>query len=193
MAPPSTCYIPDVRQALSQLLADFLSSLVFLAIYAATGSLVIATLVAIAVALVQLVRARVRKAPMSLVQWVSLALVILLSSLTLITRDSRFVQLKPSLAYFAIGAAMLKRGWQLPYLPPRALELLSQRMLVGWGYAWAALMIAMGLLNLAAARWLSLPAWGAFISCLLIAKLLFFALQYLCMRFYAARAAQAGR
>lgn len=171
-----------MKTALTQLLSDLLSALIYLAVFAISGRIEVAAAVAIVVALSQLACGVLRGRPVSAMQWMGLAVALLLSGLTLITHDSRFIQWKPSIAHFAIGAVMLKRGWQLPYLPSIAKQLLPERLLVGWGYAWAGLMFASGLANVAAAECLSLAAWAAFVTSLLVVKLAFFVIQYLTMR-----------
>jgi intracellular septation protein len=171
-----------MKTALTQLLSDLLAALVYLAVFALTGKIVIAASVAVAVALLQFGLAVVRKRALSLMQWMGLGLVVVLSALTLITKDSRFIQLKPTIAHIAIGVVMLKPGWQLPYLPPIAKELLPPRLLIGWGYAWAGLMFAMGLANLAATQWLSLKGWGLVLTGLLFGKLIFFFMEYASLR-----------
>src|SRR5882762_4269279 len=97
---------------------DFLSAIVFLTLYLTTGNVVLATSVAIAGAVAQVVYSRVRGQPLNFMTYASLALVIVLGSATLLTNDPRFVLAKPSIAHFAIGAIMLKRDWMLRYVPP---------------------------------------------------------------------------
>jgi intracellular septation protein len=92
---------------------DFLSTIVFIALYLITGNVVLATGVAIAGAVVQLIHARIKGLQLGFMTYASLALVIVLGSATLLTDDPRFVLAKPSIAHFAIGAIMLKRGWML--------------------------------------------------------------------------------
>jgi intracellular septation protein len=171
-----------MKAALTHLLSDLLSALVYLTVFALTGKIAVAAAVAVAVALLQVAHAWMRKQPISTIQWLGLGLVIVLSTLTLITNDSRFIQIKPTIAHFAIGTVMLKRGWQLPYLPPIAKERLPERLLVAWGYAWAGLMFAMGIANMAAAQWLSLKAWAVFLTGLLLGKIAFFFIQYVSLR-----------
>jgi intracellular septation protein A len=171
-----------MKTALLQLGEDLLSALAFILVFQITGQLILATVIAILVALGQLAFSLVRKRKISSMQWMLLAVVIVLSMLTLITKDSRFVQLKPSIAHFAIAGVMLKRGWQQPYLPPLVTESLPERTLVAWGYAWAALMVLMGLANVVAANVLSVGAWGVFLIGLLVGKLVFFLIQYAWIR-----------
>jgi intracellular septation protein len=171
-----------MRHALGQLFWDLLSALLFVLVFSLSGNLLAATLTAVLVALGQTAYALVRKRSISAIQWLSLALVIGLSLLTLITKDSRYVRLKPSIAHVAIGCVMLKRGWLQPYLPQRVQDGLPQSTLDAWGFAWAGLMFLIALANLGAAQWLSVPAWGVFVGGLGVLKLAFFAVQYLVLR-----------
>lgn len=171
-----------MRQALGQLFLDLLSALTFVLLFALTGHLYMATAGAISVAVVQAALAIARKRAIAPMQWLALGLAIGLGFLTLVTGDSRFVRIKPSIAHVAVGAVMLKRGWLTPYLPPLAREWLPERTQIGWGYAWAALMFAMAAANLAAAQYLSVGAWGALVTGLFVGKLVFGGLQYAVLR-----------
>lgn len=183
---------PIMRQALGQLLLDLLSALTFVLLFALTGNLMLATAGAVVVAVVQTGLAIVRKRAISPMQWLALGLAVGLALLTLITKDSRFVRIKPSIAHVAVGAVMLKRGWLIPYLPPRVLEWVPERMLVVWGYAWAVMMFAMGAANLAAAQYLSVEAWGVFVTGLFAAKLVLFGVQYAVLRMTVVRKRRAA-
>ena len=87
--------------------------------------------------------ARIKGQPLGFMTYASLALVIVLGSATLLTSDPRFVLAKPAIAHFAIGAIMLKRGWMLRYMPPIVAETIPEYVTIA-GYAWAALMFALG-------------------------------------------------
>src|SRR5205807_7643290 len=132
-----------MKDVLIRLGTDFLSAIIFLAIYLTTDNVVLATAVAIAGAVVQVVYSRVKGKPLGFMTYASLALVIVLGSATILTRDPRFVLAKPSIAHFAIGAIMLKRGWMLRYMPQIAVDTIPEYITVA-GYAWAALMFALG-------------------------------------------------
>jgi len=114
--------------------------------------------------------------------WASLALVIVLGSATILTHDARFVLAKPSIAHFAIGAIMLKRGWMLRYLPPIVVATIPEYVTVA-GYSWAALMFALGAGTIAVAATGDLKLWAFYVSFVAIgAKLLAFAIQYAAFR-----------
>src|SRR6201747_2861844 len=106
-----------MKDVFAKLTQDFFSTIVFLAVYLATDNVVLATSVAIAGAVAQVVHSRIKGRELGFMTWASLALVIVLGSATLLTHDPRFVLAKPSIVHFAIGAIMLKRGWMLRYMP----------------------------------------------------------------------------
>src|ERR1700710_593102 len=115
---------------------DFLSTIVFLVLYLTTGNVVLATSVAIAGAVAQVVYSRLKGQALAFTTYASLALVIVLGGATLLTNDPRFVLAKPSVAHFAIGAIMLKRGWLLRYMPAIVTEKAPDYVTTA-GYAWA--------------------------------------------------------
>ena len=161
---------------------DFLSAIVFLTLYLTTGNVVLATSVAIAGAVAQVVYSRVKRQPLGFMTYASLGLVIVLGGATLLTNDPRFVLAKPSIAHFAIGAIMLKRGWMLRYVPPIVSETIPEYVTIA-GYAWAALMFALGAGTIAVASTGDLKLWALYVSVVLIgAKLTAFALQYVAFR-----------
>jgi len=77
-----------MRTALGQLLSDFLSAIVFLAIYGSTDNLYLATGAAIAVSLAQFAAFKMRGQPLEAMQWLVLGMVVVLGSATLITPSS---------------------------------------------------------------------------------------------------------
>ena len=138
--------------------------------------------VAIAGAVAQVVYSRIKGQELGFMTWASLALVIVLGSATLLTHDPRFVLAKPSIAHFAIGAIMLKRGWMLRYLPPIVTETIPEYVTVA-GYAWAALMFALGAGVIAVAATGDIKLWAFYVSVVAIgAKVAAFAIQYVAFR-----------
>jgi intracellular septation protein A len=101
----------------------------------------------------------------------------------LLTRNLAFIKFKPSIIYFALGAGMLRPGWMTRYAPTEILGEMGENVLVGWGYAWAALMILIALANLALALRGSTAAWAWFASVgANLAQVGFGAVQYLVIR-----------
>ena len=171
-----------MKDVLIRLGSDFLSTIVFLVVYLATDNIVLATSVGIAGAIAQVIHARVKRRELGFMTWASLALVIVLGTATILTRDPRFVLAKPSIAHFAIGAIMLKRGWMLRYMPQIAVETIPEYITIA-GYAWAALMFALGAGTIAVALTGDLKLWAFYVSFVAIgAKVLAFAIQYVAFR-----------
>ena len=172
---------------------DFLSAIVFLTLYLTTGNVVLATSVAIAGAVAQVVYSRVKGQQLNFMTYASLALVIVLGTATLLTNDPRFVLAKPSIAHFAIGAIMLRRGWMLRYVPPIVSETIPEYVTIA-GYAWAALMFALGAGTIAVASTGDLKLWALYVSVVLIgAKLTAFAVQYVAFRVLVTNRIRAAR
>ena len=172
---------------------DFLSTIVFLALYLITGNVVLATCVAIAGAIVQLIYARIKGQQLGFMTYASLALVIVLGGATLLTDDPRFVLAKPSIAHFAIGAIMLKRGWMLRYVPPLVAETIPEYVTLA-GYAWAVLMLALGAGTIAVALTGDTKLWAIYVSVVAIgAKVAAFAVQYVAFRLLITHRIRAAR
>jgi len=168
-----------LKQALRQLLSDFLSAILFLVVYAVSGSLFAAAGIAVAAGLAQLARLRLTRRRIEPMQWMSLGLVVVLGGATMLTQSPRFMMTKPTIVHFAVATVMLRRGWMLRYLPEIVLRNVPEPMIVAAGYAWAALLAALGLANLFIALRLDFTTWAWFISLGSIgAKLAAFALQY---------------
>ena len=172
-----------MRTALQQLVSDFLSAIVFLALYLATDNVTLATSVAVAVGIAQFAVMKLTGRAIDLMQWLALGLVLVLGAATLITQDSRFIMVKPTAIHWAIGAVMLRRGWMARYLPPIARDNIPASVLVFAGYAWAALMFVLGAANLFVALTMSIQAWAWFITVGAVgAKVVAFLVQYWVLR-----------
>jgi intracellular septation protein len=171
-----------MKDVFAKLLTDFLSTIVFLVLYLSTDNVLLATSVAIAGAVAQVVYSRLNGKPLGFMTYASLALVIVLGGATLLTNDPRFVLAKPSIAHFAIGAIMLKRGWMLRYVPPLVVETIPEYVTIA-GYAWAALMVLLGLGVIAVASTGDIKLWAFYVSVVAIgAKVAAFAVQYVAFR-----------
>jgi len=165
-----------------QLFTDFFSTIVFLVVYAATGDIIIATGVAIAGAIAQFIRAHLRSEKLDIMTWASLALVIVLGTATLLTKDPRFVLIKPSIAHFAIGAIMLRKDWMLRYSPPMVRDNIPHLATIA-GYAWAVLMFVLGAGVVATAMTGDVKLWAFYVTVIAIgAKVVAFAIQYVVFR-----------
>ena len=171
-----------MKDVFARLGADFFSTILFLAIYLSTDNVLLATGVAIAGAIAQVIYARVKGKPLGYMTYASVALVIVLGSATLLTQDPRFVLAKPAIGHFAIGAIMLKRGWLLRYLPPIVTETIPEYVTFA-GYAWAALMFVLGAGTIGVAMTGDMKLWTFYVTVVLVgAKLAAFAIQYAAFR-----------
>ena len=168
-----------MRTALYQLGEDFLSTIIFLIVYFVSGQLYLAIIVAIAVGIGQFLLLKLRGRNTDIMGWLSLVMVIALGGASLMTNDSRFIMAKPSVVHFAIGIVMLRRGWLARYMPEFVKQNVPENVLIGSGYAWAALMFALGLINLYVANRYSIEVWAWFISVYAVgAKVVAFLIQY---------------
>jgi len=182
-----------MKSVFAKLGADFFSTIVFLALYFITGDVLLATAVAIAGAIAQVIYARVKGQPLAFMTYASLGLVIVLGGATLLTHDPRFVLAKPAIAHFAIGAIMLKRGWMLRYMPPIVTDTVPEYVTIA-GYAWAALMFALGLGTIAVAMTGDIKLWALYVSVVAMgAKVLAFAIQYVAFRILVGSRIRAAR
>jgi intracellular septation protein A len=171
-----------MKDVFARLGSDFLSTIVFLVIYLATDNVVLATSVAIAGAVGQVMYSRIKGKTLGYMTWASLALVIVLGGATLLTHDPRFVLAKPAIGHVAIGLIMLKRGWMLRYMPAIVTETIPEYVTVA-GYAWAVLMFVLAAGTVAVASTGDMKLWAFYVSVVLIgAKVLAFAIQYVAFR-----------
>jgi intracellular septation protein A len=182
-----------MQNVFARLATDFFSTIVFLVVYLTTDNIVLATGVAIAGAIGQVIYARIKGLELGYMTWASLGLVIVLGSATILTNDPRFVLAKPAIGHFAIGAIMLKRGWMLRYMPPIVTETIPEYVTFA-GFAWAALMFALGLGTIAIAMTGDIKLWTFYVSVVLVgAKLAAFAIQYVAFRLLVTSRIRAAR
>ncbi|AWL95113.1 MULTISPECIES: inner membrane-spanning protein YciB [Bradyrhizobium] len=171
-----------MKDVFARLGSDLFSAIVFLVVYLATDNVILATSVAIAGAIAQVIHARIKGQQLNYMTYASLALVVGLGGITLLTNDPRFMMAKPSIAHFAIGAIMLKRGWMLRYMPPIVVETVPEYVTAA-GYAWAALMFVIGVGMILVASTGDLKLWAFYLTVVAGgAKILAFAVQYVVLR-----------
>ena len=169
--------------AVRPIATDLAATLVFYAALLVSGDVRAATALGIGLGLTQLAFMTWRRMPIAPMQWVSLVLVVTMGGLTLITDDPRFVLVKVSIFYFAIGAAMLQPGWIYRYVPPIATNRLPRSLVVAFGFIWAGLILGTGVLNLALT--FTVPARtvaGVMAIWAPSSKILLFVVQYLLFR-----------
>ena len=171
-----------MKDVLRRLGSDFLSTIVFLVVYLSTDNVILATAVAIAGAIGQVIWARYKGEKLGYMSWASLGLVIVLGGLTLLTHDSRFVMAKPAIGHVAIGLIMLKPGWMLRYMPAIVTENIPEYVTFA-GYAWAALMFVLAAGTVSVAMTGDMKLWTLYVTVVLVgAKLAAFAIQYAAFR-----------
>ncbi len=173
----------DFLKVFRPLAADFLSTIVFIVVLEITDNVVLSTAIGIAAGIFQIAWMRFRGQRIEAMQWASFALVVVLGTATILTRDARFMMIKPSIAGAAIACVMLRRGWQNRYFPARVKENVTEGFLTGWGYVWAALYFAMAAANAVVAFEFGRHAWESFTALVpTIAPLTLFFVQYLTVR-----------
>jgi len=171
---------------------DMASTIFFLGFYALTKNVLLAVALGMALGVGQIAWEFARKRPIDTMQWLSLFLVVATGTATALTRDPRFVMIKPSVIYAVVGIVMLKPGWMNRYLPERAMEIVPDVGVV-FGYIWSGLMFFSAGLNLVLALRLPLSAYAGFMASYAIAsKLGLFLAQYAVMRLIGGRRFRAG-
>lgn len=168
--------------AFRPLLSDFLSTIVFVVLTAILKLEVrTAVLIASAVGVAQVLIQLIRRKPVPALQWAGLGLVLVFGAASFLTKDPRFVMVKPSIIYVAIGTVMLKPGWMLRYMPPIARGH-GDKVMTIFGFVWAGLMFATAAANaVIAIAFTSL--WAGFIAIVpTVSKLALFGVQYATVR-----------
>jgi intracellular septation protein A len=174
------------------LLADFLSTLVFVILMALHVDVVVAIAAATALGAGQVIYLKLRGRPVASLQWLSLGLVLVSGAASLLTHDPRFVMAKPSVIYLLVAWAMLERGWMLRFVPPVARGHVEDVM-IGFGYVWAGLMVFSAAANLAVAVFWT-PQWTLFVSVFpLASKAALFLVQFAVVRAHAKRRIRAAQ
>lgn len=174
------------------LVADLASTIVFLAVLLATGNLMLAVGLGVGLGIAQIAWMKLRRQAIDTMQWLSIGLVVVSGIATLLTRDPRFVMLKPSVIYCIVGAYMLRPGWLNRYLPDIAKHWVPDIARL-FGFVWAGLMFGSAVLNLVLAMVLDPVAWSAAMSIWgLASKVVLFAVQFVTMRAIGVRRARAA-
>jgi intracellular septation protein len=181
----------NLFQASRVLLLDMASTLVFLAVYLATGSILLAVALGMALGIGQIAWELVQKRPVEALQWLSLLIILVSGTATFFTNDPVFVMLKPTVIYVIVGIVMLRRGWMNRYLPPIALATVPD-LGITFGYVWAGLMFFSAALNIVLALTLEPSTWAAVKSVWAIgSKVGLFGIQYAVMKSTGVRRARA--
>jgi intracellular septation protein A len=172
-------------------LRDLIATLLFLGIYGVTRNIPVAVAAGLLLALGQIGWEFSKGRRVDALQWIGLVVIASSGTATLISSNPFYVMLQPSLIYCLVGAAMLQRGWQTKYLPPRAIGSVDDLAVV-FGYVWAGLMFFSAALNLLVAQHAGVAAWAGFMGVYATAsKLALFALQFAMMKTIGKRRARA--
>ena len=143
-----------------QMAMDMASTLVFVILYLTTGNLLLAAGLGMALGVAQVGVKLARRQKVEGLQWLSLLVLLLTGGAAVLTNDPRFIMFKPTVVYTIVGLAMLRRGWLERLLPPVAVEH-GADVAVVLGYAWAALMLVSGALNIYVALNYDVAIWSA--------------------------------
>lgn len=172
---------------------DLASTLAYAALYACTHSLLISLAVGLAAGAGAIAWRLARGRQVDAMQWMSLALVCVFGGLGLWLHDPRFVMVKPTIAYLAVAAVMLKPGWMARYMPA-VVQAHGRDLVRGFEGVWAASMLAIAVANLALALRGDTAAWTAFLAVVpLGAKLALTATQYATLRVLVRRRVRGAR
>ena len=174
------------------LVSDLASTLLFLAVLLITRDLILAVALGVGLGVLQIGWLMARRQKIDTMQWLSIGLVVISGLATMLTNDARFVMLKPSVIYCIVGAYMLRPGWMNRYLPPIAVQTVSDLAYV-FGFVWAGLMFGSAALNIVLALTLGPVPWSATMSIWGIAsKVVLFLIQYATMTTIGRRRATAA-
>jgi intracellular septation protein A len=128
------------------LLLDMASTFLFVVLLLLTQNIPLSVILGVALGVAQIGWEFVRKKPIDTMQWMSLFLVVGSGAATLLTKDPRFVMVKPSLIYVVVGVVMLKPGWINRYQPPVAKAVVPDIAVI-LGFAWSGLMFISAAVN----------------------------------------------
>jgi intracellular septation protein A len=147
---------------MKSLLNDLLAGLLFLAVYSLTRDLAAAIVVSAGTSVAVIGWRLLRREPVSPVQWLTLGLVVTMGGASLITRDPRFVMVKPTIVQSALAVTMLQPGWLNRYISAERRAQIPERAILIAGYVYAVSVFAMAAANLAVALLAGPQAWAAY-------------------------------
>ena len=135
--------------------------IIFLLVFLTSKNIYLATDVGIGLSVLQIGLGLACKAPIGMLQWVGLGLVVVFGTATLITRDPHFIMFKPTAINLVLGAVMLRRGWMERYAPENIRDL-ARPMLNVFGYVWSGLMFFTAAVNLILVFTVDPTTWAKF-------------------------------
>lgn len=181
----------DFLRATKSLLLDLASTICFLVVLLLTHNTVLSVAVGAALGVLQIAIQVVRGKPVHMMEWLSLLLIVATGTAAILTDDPRFVLFKPSAVYAVVGLVMLKAGWMLRYLPAIA-RAAAPDVIIGVGYAWAALMFVTAAVNALVAITYSVPTWAiAMLIFGVVSKVVVFIAGFLAIRLTTVRRVRA--
>jgi intracellular septation protein len=186
-ANPKGAEMNNFRYALRYFAGDMVPMILFLVLFMATKNIILATGAGIAVGLAQVGYGLARRRPIGALQLASLGLVAVFGTMTLVTRDPRFIMFKPTAIQLILGAVMLRPGWMERYVPAEAREV-ARPLLTAFGFVWAGLMFLLAALNVLLVVAADPVTWARFhLFVPPVAIIGLFLIQYAYMRAAAAR------
>ena len=88
-------------------LSDFLAVILFFVIYKISNNIILATAIAVAIAVIQAAFTYVKYKKLEPMQWVSFALIVVFGGLTIALNDRTFIMLKTTILSWFIAFALL--------------------------------------------------------------------------------------
>jgi intracellular septation protein len=147
-------------------LFDLFPVILFFVAYVATDDIYVATAVAIVASIGQVAYVWIKHRKVDTMLWVSLALIVVMGTLTLVLHDKRFIMWKPTLLYWlmAIGCIVSMLGFKknpLKSIMGKQLQL-PAKVWTKLNWSWAGFFAFMGVINLYVALNFSEVAWVRF-------------------------------
>jgi intracellular septation protein len=147
-----------------QFLADYFPLILFFLAFKLQG-IFVATAVAIAASVAQIVYFRWRRGKVAVIHWISFAIIATFGGATLLLHDETFIKWKPTVLYwlFALVLAVGRLGFRKNLLAALLKDLtLPDPVWSRLTWAWVVFLTAMGIANLYVAAHFSLDAWVNF-------------------------------
>jgi intracellular septation protein len=151
-------------RAFKPIALDLIATIFFAVLFWATGNILLATLIGVAVGLGRFVYLRVKGLPIGPLQYLSVVLVIVAGITTLVTHNPQFMMIKSSLVTAAVGVVMLTTNWMAPYLPPIVTENLERGIINVASRGWGVLEIVLAVANAFVALNYSVATWTWYTS-----------------------------
>ncbi|MBV6488376.1 MAG: putative intracellular septation protein A [Pseudorhodoplanes sp.] len=148
-----------------KLLFDLFPILLFFVAYK-LADIYVATGVAIAASVVQILGLKLRARPVEGMQWASLAIIVVFGGMTLLLRDETFIKLKPTVLYGLFAAVLA--GARVMFGRNLVKSVMGRQLALPepvWhrlGLAWIAFFVAMAALNLLVAYRFPTDVWVDF-------------------------------